>query len=46
MQVDFVVVLVGAGMEMEAPTLFEFPEMVKIREIITKIRRTEVIHFI
>ena len=29
MQVDFVVVLVGAGMETVVPTWFEYPEMVR-----------------
>ena len=29
MQVDFVVVLVGAGMEMAGPKLSEYPEMVR-----------------
>ena len=44
---DFVVVMVGAGMGMGAVKLYEFPVMVKINELFTiKIIGTEVIHLI
>ena len=44
---DFVVVMVAAGMGMGAVKLYEFPVMVKINELFTiKIIGTEVIHLI
>ena len=44
---DFVVVMVGAGMGMEAVKSYESPEMVKIHELFTiKITGTEVIPLI
>ena len=35
MKVDYVVVMVGAGMGMEAVKSYESPEMVKIHELFT-----------
>ena len=44
---DYVVVMVGAGMGMGVVILYEFPVMVKINELFTiKIIGTEVIHLI